>query len=484
VHNLDSNRGTAWSSALPKPLRIAIIGGGPGGLMAAWRLGQRAASSFDITIFEATHRLGGKIVTATFESAPVAYEAGAAELYDYSMIGVDPLLELVRDLGLSTRPLKGGAVIMDGRLLRTDEDISHHFGPSTLAALQDFRRRARQLIDPAAYYDSDWREDNQDPLAQQLFDDFLQTVDDESARRYIRVAVHSDLATEPHRTSAMYGLQNFLMDEPDYMRLYTIEGGIESLTRELAARIQSRILLAHRVTSVESTAKESFYVHAQHHGESFREEFDIVVVALPNNWISSIQWGGSELSAAMHAHFLHYDYPAHYLRVSILFQRPFWRRRMRHQMTDSYFMLDAFGGCCVYDETSRYSSGQFGVLGWLLAGEAALNLSNIPDCDLIAQVLDSLPSCWPEGRELFLEGRVHRWVGSVNASPGGYPAREPNSRHVPDPHGNRGLLVMGDYLFDSTLNGVLDSADVVVERILELQQERNQSIPAEASRLA
>src|SRR5262249_36321877 len=69
--------------------------------------------------------------------------------------------------------------------------------------------------------------------------------------------------------------------------------------------------------------------------------------------------------------------------------------------------------------------------------------------------------------EWFLEGRVHRWVGTVNGLPGGRPAREPDSRHLPEPTQHSGLFVVGDYLFDSTLNGVLDSADVVAEWIME-----------------
>ena len=51
---------------------------------------------------------------------------------------------------------------------------------------------------------------------------------------------------------------------------------------------------------------------------------------------------------------------------------------------------------------------------------------------------------------------------------------EPDSRHVPDPEENPRLLVVGDYLFDSTLNGVLDSATVAAELIQgELTRERD-----------
>ena len=62
--------------------RIAIVGGGPGGLFTAWRLREQARSPCAITIFEATPRLGGKVQTRRFAHSGVPYEAGAAELYD------------------------------------------------------------------------------------------------------------------------------------------------------------------------------------------------------------------------------------------------------------------------------------------------------------------------------------------------------------------------------------------------------------------
>src|SRR4051812_1903752 len=78
--------------------KVAIIGGGPGGLMTAYFLQQRANVPYRATIFEAGDRLGGKIHTARFDRAPITYEAGAAELYDYSAVGPDPLRELVAEL--------------------------------------------------------------------------------------------------------------------------------------------------------------------------------------------------------------------------------------------------------------------------------------------------------------------------------------------------------------------------------------------------
>jgi protoporphyrinogen oxidase len=445
------------------PFRIAIIGGGPGGLMTAYRLQRRAAHPREITLFEAGPRLGGKIVTRQFAKAPIRYEAGAAELYDYSQLGPDPLRELVTELGLTTRPMEGGTIVLDDHILDEDDDIARAFGEPTRKALDRFNRRARSLISPNEYYESDWREDNKDPLARQTFREFLSTLSDPIARRYVEIAVHSDLATEPHRTNAMYGLQNYLMDELDYMRLYTIDGGIERITEELTRRITSEVRLRHAVTRVERTPAGRYRVHWRHQGETASQEFDAVVTALPNNWIRAIEWSGDTLSRAMNAHHAFYDYPAHYLRISVLFERPFWRS----QITGSYFMLDAFGGCCVYDESSRLDGCEFGVLGWLLGGEAAATMSNVSDAELLEHVLDSLPSSLKAGRELVMESHVQRWVGAVNGLPGGFPMRSPESRHTPEPIEHPRLYLVGDYLFDSTLNGVLDSADTVVDELLE-----------------
>jgi hypothetical protein len=162
----------------------------------------------------------------------------------------------------------------------------------------------------------------------------------------------------------------------------------------------------------------------------------------------------------MHRHLVRHDHPGHYLRVSVLFDGIFWEDSLK----GSYVMLDAFGGCCLYDESSRNGCKTQGVLSWLLAGDAAMTASNSPDEELIEMVLESLPSFLQHGRELFVEGRVHRWIGAVTGLPAGTSAMDMETRHTPDP-AKPNLLVVGDYLFDATLNGVLDSADYVSETL-------------------
>jgi monoamine oxidase len=147
--------------------------------------------------------------------------------------------------------------------------------------------------------------------------------------------------------------------------------------------------------------------------------------------------------------------------MTLLFDRPFWRG----QLTDAYWMLDEFHGCCLYDESSRVPESDYGILGWLLGGDDAERLSHLDDAALIEKALGSLPPFLQDGRQHFVEGRVHRWIGAVNALPGGDVPENCDRRHQPEPVEHAGLFVVGDYLFDSTLNGVLDSASWVAHWI-------------------
>jgi monoamine oxidase len=443
--------------------------------MTAYQLQQRCSEPFEATIYEASGRLGGKVMTSRFASASVPYEAGAAELYDYSGTGEDPLRELIERLGFRVKPMSGASIILREQVLGGMDDVGRVHGEATLQALSDFDARAKRWMNPEEFYESDWQESNADAKSETTFEDELAAVPDATARQILRTMVHSDLATEPHRTSASYGLQNYLMNDPAYMRLYTIDGGIEQLMQELAARVRATVRLHERVVRIGRTADGDLRVESRRDGQMLIEEYDFVVAALPNNYLPAIEWEGEALAAAMHRHHVHYDYPAHYLRVSMLFREPFWRTDLK----DSYFMLDAFGGCCLYDESSRGGCGSHGALGWLLAGDAAMTMSNLSDEELIAAVLDSLPGFLQHGRSMFLEGQVHRWIGAVNGLPGGSPALDMDTRHIPEiDHAN--LFVVGDYLFDSTLNGVLDSADYVAEALVEEMEA--QDVPADEQR--
>ena len=85
--------------------------------MTARLLERALGTSCRLTLFEASQRVGGKIQTRRFDTAPVTYESGVAECYAYDAIGHDPLRQLVAELGLNAVPTGSSAVVMNGAFL-------------------------------------------------------------------------------------------------------------------------------------------------------------------------------------------------------------------------------------------------------------------------------------------------------------------------------------------------------------------------------
>src|SRR6516164_4036200 len=108
---------------------------------------------FEVTLFEATSRLGGKVLTQRFDTIPAIYEAGVAELYDYSEIGLDPLKTLVQYLGLKAVPMDGHAVVLGDEILRNEHDFHRRFGLPAFRALNEFHKTCAALYSRSDYYE-------------------------------------------------------------------------------------------------------------------------------------------------------------------------------------------------------------------------------------------------------------------------------------------------------------------------------------------
>src|SRR5262249_23123063 len=156
------------------------------------------AGLFDVTLFEATPRLGGKGLTKRFDTIPAIYEAGGAELYDYSDIGLDPPKTLVQDLGLQTVSMHGHAIVPGDEILHNEHDSRRRFGVPAFRALSEFHKTCAALYSNSDYYEGHVAIDRQHPWAHRTFREVLDKIPDENARRYVEAAVRSDTATEPH----------------------------------------------------------------------------------------------------------------------------------------------------------------------------------------------------------------------------------------------------------------------------------------------
>ena len=454
-------------------LDLAIVGGGPGGLMSAWYLKRKLGELCRITIFEATDRLGGKVLTRKFDSAPAMYEAGVAEIYDYSMTGPDPLREMIQHFGLQTIPMDAEQVQLDGELLNDVPGMRRKYGAKTAEAIEAFRKTCAGMVTPIEYYEGVGSHDNEHPWAYLTGEEVLdKQVADPIAKRFFKVMARSDIATEAHNTNGLNALKNFVMDIDGYIGLYSIQNGNEQLIDCLRSEVNANIQLNHRVLKVGRNESGRYRLKMMNGKGPETRDFDLVLMCLPHSWLATMGWEGEELRKSMVKHVAYFDRPAHYLRVSILFDQPFWGEKI----PGAWFMSEAFGGCCVYNEGSRHDVGKHGVLNWLIAGSDALAFANLGDQELIDDALKSLPASLGDARAHFVEGKIHRWLSSVNALPGGLPARDVMTNHHPEPKQHPGLVVVGDYLFDSTLNGLLDSSDaatdIIVTELMRLRRAR------------
>ena len=456
-------------------LDLAIVGGGPGGLMSAWYLRKKLGDLCRITIFEASERVGGKILTRKFDSADAMYEAGVAEIYDYSMTGPDPLRELIQHFGLQTIPMDAEQVMLDGELLNDVPGMRRKYGNKTANAIEAFRKRCASMVSPIEYYEGVGAHDNENPWAYMTCEELLdKEVSDPIAKRFFKVMSRSDIATESHNTNGLNALKNFVMDVDDYIGLYSIQNGNEQLIGGLRSEVDADIQLNHRVLKIGKNDEGRYRLDMMNGKGPETRDFDLVLVCLPHSWLATMRWDGEQLRKSMVKHVSYFDRPAHYLRVSILFDTPFWGE----QIPGAWFMSEAFGGCCVYNEGARHDVGKYGVLNWLIAGSDALAFANLSDEELFDLAMKSLPASLGDALPHFKEGKIHRWLSSVNCIPGGMPVRDVMTNHRPDPKDHPGIVVVGDYLFDSTLNGLLDSSDaatdIIVTEMMKLRRAQAQ----------
>ena len=191
------------------------------------------------------------------------------------------------------------------------------------------------------------------------------------------------------------------MDVDGYIGLYSIQNGNEQLVECLRSEVDADIQLNHRVLKVGKTSSGRYQLNMMNGKGPETRDFDLVLMCLPHSWLATMRWDGEQLRKSMVKHVAYFDRPAHYLRVSILFDEPFWGEKI----PGAWFMSEAFGGCCVYNEGARHDVGKHGVLNWLIAGSDALAFANLSDQELIDAALKSLPASFGDARIISRKAR-------------------------------------------------------------------------------
>ena len=445
--------------------RIGIIGGGFSGLLCAYLLEQLYGDRVDVRVLEGGDRLGGRMRTTRIPELGVSYEAGVAELYDIA--GNPHLRDLVAHLGLDTQPLSGTPYfVVTDDVVRDDGGLSRLLGARGVDQIRRFWDTGTRLRPPHRYAQAGQLPDNDHPWMRRTFEEVLsEQIDDPFARWFTAMQCHSDLAAEPPQTSGLFGFDNLLIDHPGYCTMYTLSEGNDGLIRALAARVSSPVDVGASVSAVEATEARGVRVEvASAEGDIGALEVDSLIVTLTPPGLAGIAWRDAGVAAALETHLAHHGHRAAYLRVTLFFDRRFWADRF----PEDYFVSDAFDGVTVYDQSPTRDPDAPGIQSWLLGGRAAESWSRQTDDEIMQAVRAAMPGVLSDVDGHFLRGTVDRWrgPGGVSALPGGVPLQPIETRHCPDPRWPQ-LMLVGDYLYDSTLCGALDAVLWAVTRIGE-----------------
>jgi protoporphyrinogen/coproporphyrinogen III oxidase len=149
----------------PTGRRVVIVGGGIAGLAAAWRLQQLrndAGADYQVTLLEASDRLGGKLQTEQTDG--LTLESGPDSFLSYKPAAI----QLARELGIEDRIIgtrdtgDGTYILRDGRLEPLPEGITMlvptKLGPLAKSRLLSWRGKARM----AAEYFVPSKQDDED----------------------------------------------------------------------------------------------------------------------------------------------------------------------------------------------------------------------------------------------------------------------------------------------------------------------------------
>jgi monoamine oxidase len=271
--------GAGLMAALPRnalarsDARIAVVGGGLAGLVAAHRLVQGGARN--VTVYEANKRIGGRMLTGRNVLTADSYvELGGSFINTEH----EDMLALCREFGLG---LEDGAAGEDAQLAATYfVDGAHRSLREIADASRDLARRIDEMqkLGEAAEAQHDAMS------AAQVLD---QAGVSGWLRKLIDIGLTQEMGLEPDRMSALYIIDTFSPDPAQPKRglfhsdqRFQVIGGNDRLPRAIAAKLGSRVRMGHRLEAIRRRGARYALSFATDAGA--REIVaDIVVIALP-----------------------------------------------------------------------------------------------------------------------------------------------------------------------------------------------------------
>lgn len=287
-----SKRSTTTAEAKKQPLRVAIIGGGIGGVTSAIQSKQNGMKP---TIFEAKATLGGKCFTAHNPNDPNIITEGGAALIAYTQ-NYQPITAFMEHhgiKGLKPFPTKSNGVhimeVLDSKGLLGKAEFGINF------ALQDLRFH-HKVVEPYRYARDHAPHSLSDPDLELSFAEFAKKHHIELINDF-EIPVYTGFGYGHMRDTATFSVAEYMGDGviPQMAAsealcgespLRTVEGGFQHLVESMA---EDKDIEKHTSTTITKIIRSSEGVEIEftENGIPRKEKFDLLINTLsPYYWSS------------------------------------------------------------------------------------------------------------------------------------------------------------------------------------------------------
>ncbi|XP_042869530.1 probable flavin-containing monoamine oxidase A [Penaeus japonicus] len=303
-------------------LDVVVIGGGPAGLSAAYKLKQ---ADLRIVVLEAQDRVGGRTLTQ-----PVDVGQGKTEMFDLGgqWVGSSQkhVMDMLRELDLETYPqyttgTKVMQIGLDNEVRTYSSDIPPLGSLRGLIEFQLFLWRVERMAAQTPIQDP-----YRSPHAKELDGHTVDTF----ARKHSHTLAFSK-GTDATRISAMFflaysnaagGVMKILEAKKDCAQEARVKGGTQQISQLLAERLGKEVvLLSHPVIRVDQTT-ENVKVTTEN-GKTFVARR--VIVTAPPNMINKMEFLPP---LPPYKKLIYENLPVgHLIKFLVVYEKAFWREK-------------------------------------------------------------------------------------------------------------------------------------------------------------
>jgi monoamine oxidase len=390
----------------PKPAqpRVVVVGGGLAGLTAAKEL---LAKGYDVTVFEAQQRVGGRILTIRAPFTDGLYvEAGATHVVNdpdlmalFDELGVE-LAAPKKPQGLKHLRYRGGA-----RTVIADEEE----GPNPAFTPEEQKLGFTERLEHV-FAVPEWRALGNEPWPEELLKYDRMSATDYLLGRgaspaFVKWVFESFVPGDAMEQSSALGIMSEAASIRHEIGLGRgkggrVAGGTDQLPQALAARLGDRLVLGAELKRFEQDDHRA-RVSVARNGAIETVEADRVVCAIPYTVLRGIEVAPafSERKRRAVAEMALAPVTRLYLQT----RRRFWQERGESGNAETDL---PFGD--VRDE-SELQPGTAGILGYYLSRDNGRRACGMSEKDRIAAALDDIEKVHPGMRDHFVAAVSKCW---------------------------------------------------------------------------